>query len=260
MSNEALTWAAKRKTGSAPNNFVLFVLANYADQDWSCYPSVASIVEVTELSERTVRRAIAELHANGNIRILYRYRANGSRRSNRYQLLPDGPATPLPEADDWTEEKADTMAGEGDQVAGCSGHGGTLPLPQGPVIPSTDTSLDPSPVARPPKGADRATRVPEDFQPSEDMRSWYLRERLGEVLDGRREHEQFMDYWRAVPGARGRKLDWPATWRRWMREAVERAQRNGRRPSGPPAAYRSTTDERVGAALELARQYEEQGL
>lgn len=29
--------------------------------------------------------------------------------------------------------------------------------------------------------------------------------------------EQFKDYWAAVPGVKGRKLDWFATWRNWVR-------------------------------------------
>lgn len=29
--------------------------------------------------------------------------------------------------------------------------------------------------------------------------------------------DRFRDYWAAVPGAKGRKLDWPATWRNWVR-------------------------------------------
>lgn len=110
--------------------------------------------------------------------------------------------------------------------------------------------------------AERATRVPDDFTPDESMRVWFVAERLGQVIDGAREHEQFMDYWRAQPGIRGRKVDWPATWRRWMREAADRATR-GRRPGTALAVangHRSTTDDRVAQALELARKYEEQGL
>jgi hypothetical protein len=30
-----------------------------------------------------------------------------------------------------------------------------------------------------------------------------------------------MDHWRAQPGTRGRKSDWDATWRNWMRRAYE---------------------------------------
>lgn len=45
---------------------------------------------------------------------------------------------------------------------------------------------------------------------------------------------KFRDYWRAVPGAKGRKLDWDGTWRNWMRRASDdlksRNQRNGQSP------------------------------
>jgi hypothetical protein len=29
--------------------------------------------------------------------------------------------------------------------------------------------------------------------------------------------ERFIDYWRAQPGEKGRKMDWVATWRNWLR-------------------------------------------
>lgn len=45
-----------------------------------------------------------------------------------------------------------------------------------------------------------------------------------------REAELFVDYWRAQPGARGRKTDWAATWRVWMRKAeAEQSRRQARR-------------------------------
>jgi len=37
----------------------------------------------------------------------------------------------------------------------------------------------------------------------------------------------FRDYWRAQPGNKGVKADWPATWRNWCRRQNERQQRNG---------------------------------
>lgn len=42
------------------------------------------------------------------------------------------------------------------------------------------------------------------------------------------ELEKFTDYWRAVPGAKGRKLDWSATYRNWIRRTAESAPRNDR--------------------------------
>ena len=35
------------------------------------------------------------------------------------------------------------------------------------------------------------------------------------------ELEKFRDYWAAQPGQKGVKTDWPATWRNWVRRAVE---------------------------------------
>jgi hypothetical protein len=113
--------------------------------------------------------------------------------------------------------------------------------------------------------SERATRVPDDFRPTEEMRAWFVAEQLGQVIDGAKEHEKFMDYWQACPGVRGRKLDWPATWRNWMRTAAERA---GRRPgnalvptSGAPVQYKpSTTDQRIAQGQALAAKYREQGL
>lgn len=105
----------------------------------------------------------------------------------------------------------------------------------------------------------KATRVPEDFQPDESMRAWFVAEQLGQAIDGRIEHEKFMDYWRATPGVKGRKADWRATWRNWMRTAAERAPR---RPgnflvpaSGAPRQYTSTTDGKVMQTLDLAEKF-----
>jgi hypothetical protein len=36
------------------------------------------------------------------------------------------------------------------------------------------------------------------------------------------EIERFRDHWAAAPAAKGCKLDWSATWRNWVREAVRR--------------------------------------
>ena len=54
-----------------------------------------------------------------------------------------------------------------------------------------------------------------------------------------REGENFRDYWAAVPGAKGTKLDWPATWRKWIRDSRTK-------PAGPTIlAQPSPTDWRA---------------
>ena len=47
------------------------------------------------------------------------------------------------------------------------------------------------------------------------------------VVDPVREAAKFADYWRGVPGQKGVKRDWDATWRNWVRRAGD-DQRNRR--------------------------------
>lgn len=65
--------------------------------------------------------------------------------------------------------------------------------------------------------AGTGTRLPEGWTPKPETVATIAREFPG--LDSRREHLAFVDYWTAAPGARGRKADWDATWRVWMRKA-----------------------------------------
>jgi hypothetical protein len=58
------------------------------------------------------------------------------------------------------------------------------------------------------------------------------------------ELHKFVDYWRAQPGAKGRKTDWPATWRNWIRRAAEQG------PRAPTGGH----DEKVNGYLAFANQ------
>lgn len=105
-----------------------------------------------------------------------------------------------------------------------------------------------------------ATRIPEGFMPDENMRAWFVAEQLQNAIQNPRvEHEKFCDYWAGVPGVKGRKHDWPATWRNWMRSAAERAPHrpgNSLTPvSGAPRQYVSTTDGKVMQTLGLAEKF-----
>jgi hypothetical protein len=85
----------------------------------------------------------------------------------------------------------------------------------------TDTETDISPStdgeSRREKRA-RGTRLPEDWQPTPELlayansRGWH-----GQALAD--EIENFRDYWTAKTGASATKLDWPATFRTWIRKA-----------------------------------------
>ena len=87
---------------------------------------------------------------------------------------------------------------------------------------------------------DRGTRLPEDWFPPQDVID-RMRVECPHLYreDFESEHRKFIDYWTAQPGQRGRKSDWPATWRNWIRRAAEQQQRRDPRfrPSTSQAAY-----------------------
>jgi hypothetical protein len=265
LSHDATAWARKQQVGNTPAKFLLMVLADYAGSDHSCWPGQAALSTLTEMSERTIRRASELLVQQGLIRVFYRYRADSSRRSCRYQLLLDGPGTELPETVDWRSMKQlepDSVTVEPpDTVTGGPGQAVQTYRSESPVIPSKDPSLEPSPLIPGAVRTATGTRLPEDFIPTPDMREWFAAEKLHLAVDARIEHEKFVNYWVGTPGAKGRKLDWPRTWKNWMWTAAERA---GKRPgnalapiSGAP--YKpSTTDQKVAQTLELGRRLQQQ--
>lgn len=69
----------------------------------------------------------------------------------------------------------------------------------------------------------RGSRLPSDWHPSDDDTAFCKAERPD--LRPSEVAKRFYDYWIAIPGAKGRKLDWPATWRQWVRN--EREERRG---------------------------------
>lgn len=60
-----------------------------------------------------------------------------------------------------------------------------------------------------------ATRLPADWVPSDDDIEFCKTERTDLIYSV--VADRFRDYWIAQPGAKGRKLDWSATWRNWVR-------------------------------------------
>lgn len=82
-----------------------------------------------------------------------------------------------------------------------------------------------------PKGetTNTATRLPDNWLPPPEAR--HLATELG--VNYENELAKFRDYWAAVPDSRGRKKDWPATLRNWLRTAAERLPPNTR--TGPAA-------------------------
>lgn len=91
-----------------------------------------------------------------------------------------------------------------------------------------ESKKDTSPAAR-----SRGERIPTDFIPDIE---WAGTQGLP-TNEAAIEANQFLDYWRSKPGKDGLKLDWPGTWRMWVRNAIKR-----RSSQGPPGKRRNYFD------------------
>lgn len=193
---------------SLPEKLVLLALADSANDEGMCWPSVTSLYKKCSLSERAVRQAVGSLEAKGHLTIHQR-----TGRSNYYTVHPLHDVHPCTECTPAPD--APTPAPDAPPPL----HTVHLtPAPRAPITiiePSSEPSRNQR-EARAPRSA-RATRLPEDFRLTPERRAIAETQKA----DPDREFAQFVDHFRAAPGEKGRKNDWDATWRNWCRRAPD---------------------------------------
>jgi len=100
-----MNWAWHQALKPVPK-LVLMALADAADDQGVCWPSVATLASKVGVSIRTVRRVMQELISGKLLAAEQRYRSDGSCSSNRYRLSLAGganchrpltPVTPPPD-------------------------------------------------------------------------------------------------------------------------------------------------------------------
>lgn len=101
----------------------------------------------------------------------------------------------------------------------------------------TETEEERERDANKPPRSPRGSRLPADF-PTDAEIAFCRQERPD--LDAALLAAKFRDYWLGVPGAKGRKLDWPATWRNFVRSEFSRA---------PPARASPSRSDRLSATV-----------
>lgn len=103
------------------------------------------------------------------------------------------------------------------------------------VTTPTPTPIDKKKAPSEPK---KGSRISDDFAPDLDAAvTLGLRPEVAMI-----EAAKFKDYWKAAAGAKGVKLDWPATWRNWVRSALQRQGARGS-PSAGRTAFRQHQDD-----------------
>lgn len=97
MSIEHLNLALKLEGLTPTKKLILVILANYADEKGSCYPSYNHIgLRAGVKDVKHIRTIIKEFESLGFLKILARYKEDGGNTSNRYFLtIPKGVQTPI---------------------------------------------------------------------------------------------------------------------------------------------------------------------
>lgn len=95
---------------------------------------------------------------------------------------------------------------------------------EGEGCPSPDKSpqtpkINPTPQAHTRTHTREGTRLPADWTLPEEWREFASKDMHWSEADITSEAEEFRDYWLGKPGKDGRKADWLATWRNWIRRS-----------------------------------------
>lgn len=111
VSVACISWALKQETGRSTAKFVLVALANYANENGCCYPSIAALEKDTEQDRKTIMNNIAHLKAIGLLRDTGN-RTGITRQIPVYQLLTDRQKLPVPKTGQLSSPENGTVVGD----------------------------------------------------------------------------------------------------------------------------------------------------
>ena len=230
MSWQATNWVIEHSRHKGSALLVMMCIANCANEDGSdAFPSGDRLARDTRLTRRQVLRIIDKLEQSGEIAV----RRSAGRLPNHYAfpLMNSEEMSPL--AKKRTPEATVTFQLVNGDISDINGDISTpnqdIAMSHDPSIErSTDPPEEPSPKRQRRKSEDKGARIPEPFMLTAKMKQWARDEGITINID--KATREFVDYWRGVPGQKGKKLDWEATWRNRMRELNERGTygQNGR--------------------------------
>lgn len=277
MSNAALRWAFPMRI-EGPTKAVLIALAEHADDDGACWPSIARLVQFSGVQERRVRLALRELEVAGLISVETQTGRNSrftidltsawdagankvrvaKRAASPRHAMPDseacdaGSGTETPACD--AEVDIDTPACDaGHPGMPCSDPGmpcsqprhGMPPNPKEPSITPNEPSLAAQPIATEvpakPKRTKARSSLPDGWQPS--AAGFDFADEQG--ADAKTELPRFANY---HLGKGSLMADWDAAWRTWCLNAKQFSRAVSRSPPSQTVDRFAWLDEPTPAA------------
>lgn len=211
MSAEAVTVVLHHSQSEGTAKLVLWGIANH-HSDQGAWPSIATLAKYANIKERRVQQIIRELAASGEIAIeeqggygQHQY------KTNRYLILLTCPNDCDGTLQHRTGVQSVTVRGAISDIQGCNLESSGVQ----PTAPEPNKNLKKNLMLT-------SYRLPEDWQPKET--DLLLMKEHFPLTDLKLETYAFKDYWKALPGAKGKKADWDATWRNWIRNSHKRSK------------------------------------
>lgn len=204
----SLVWDNFQRGGS--EKLAMLALADWCnDQGGSLYPSISAIAKKINTSECQARRIVHGLIDEGYLSVIGNHAGGNPGQARQYLLNVEKLTTPSVDATPSIDATPSTHA--------------RRPLAPMHVTPSVDASLTTNnhqiePPIKPKRAT--ATRLPSDWVPS-DADILYCKTKRPD-LNVSDVAEAFLDHWLAAPGAKGKKEDWAATWRTWVRSPYQK--------------------------------------
>ncbi len=219
---------------------VLLALADSANDEGLCWPSMATLAAKCSKSDRTVQAAIKSLVTSGHLS-----RQEIAGRGCRYIVHPTpeaaSPPKPLP-PEDFAPPKRTAVTPE----AASDKPSRTITSPK--ALPSSSTGAKPAKV--------RPFRLPDDWHPTRFADQTVARE----IIDrrggtwARAALERFRN-WAANADDRngiGRKTDWQRAWGNWV---IEQDNRDGRTGSNGTGSRQGAGGSGMGPAVDAGQRF-----
>lgn len=211
MSIMVMNEVFKRYPEGGGEMLLALALADHAHDDGThIWPSIAQLAQKTRQSERSVQYQLRKMEATGWLILVNS--GNGGRNQRReYWISPDwikGAEIAPPQKGEIGDMKGAEICAKG---ANCDTKGCSLLHPH-------ITIKEPSKTTKESSG--RGSRLPKTWLLPKSWGTWALENDETWTVDHvRMEADKFRDYWVALPGKAGLKLEWEATWRNWCRNA-----------------------------------------
>jgi hypothetical protein len=229
---------------SGCRKLVLIALANRSDQYGKCWPSQDLLADECGVSVRALAHHLKALETDGFITRSTKHlgRGNGSRTAYVLSLdtLKNAPAE-IAGANNAPAENAPAKNVE------CTGSWRHVTNRQEPsvTIEANASIVRETKILAPSKPepsekqnrSSRGTTLPDDWLLPDDWASdarqvaFKAKQPLSDD-EISNEADKFRDHWHSKAGAAGRKTDWRATWRNWLRTYLERRPRARNAPGG----------------------------